>query len=197
MYGHDLTSDLSLNIPGTAPYTDVIPIDNVAPRRIYLLGTRTKTDPTSLNTTSSKKGSILGNGNKQNAIQSGLGDALVYAPVPIESLSAEEAEELASSGAWVASPQSTTFPDMQTSHRRHNRSQSRPSTSASTMERRHSRTQSASDAKSYTARSAEVARHSRTRSSSFGKGGRIALPLHPNEGLLPSYETSVLYDVKS
>ncbi|KLO19924.1 hypothetical protein SCHPADRAFT_935038 [Schizopora paradoxa] len=197
MYGHDLTSDLSLNIPGTAPYTDVIPIDNVAPRRIYLLGSRTKTDPASLNASSSRAGNALGNAHKQSVMQNGLGDALVYAPVPIESLSAEEAEELASSGAWVASPQSTTFPDMQTPHRRHNRSQSRSSTSTYTTDRRHSRTQSATDAESYGTRSAEGTRHSRTRSSSFGKGGRIALPSHPNEGLLPSYETSVLYDVKS
>ncbi len=44
MYGQDLNSDLALNVPGSVPYSDVIPIDDVAPRRIYLLATRTRTD---------------------------------------------------------------------------------------------------------------------------------------------------------
>ncbi len=195
MYGQDLNSDLALNVPGSVPYSDVIPIDDVAPRRIYLLATRTRTDSISSNASPSNAGTIAGDKNKERLIQTGLGDALVYAPVPIESLSADEARELASSGAWVASPQSSTFPDMHLPHRRHNRSQSRSSTLA--MERGHSRTQSATDARNHGGRSAEGGRHTRSRSSSLGKGGHIALPTHPYEGLLPSYETSVAQDVKS
>jgi len=195
MYGQDLNSDLSLNVPGSVPYSDVIPIDDVAPRRIYLLATRTRTDSISSNASPSNAGTIAGDKNKERLIQTGLGDALVYAPVPIESLSADEARELASSGAWVASPQSSTFPDMHLPHRRHNRSQSRSSTLA--MERGHSRTQSATDARNHGGRSVEGGRHTRSRSSSLGKGGHIALPTHPYEGLLPSYETSVAQDVKS
>jgi len=193
-YGQHFDSDLSLNVTNGSPYTDVIPVDDVAPRRIYLLPARSKTDADAPDASPSNAGRTPEIGNKQRLIQSGLGDALVYAPVPIESLSADEARELASSGAWVASPQSSTFPDAQLPHRRHNRSQSRSSTLG--KDRGHSRTQSASDAWSYEGRHAEGKRHTRSRSSSLGKGGHIALPVFPTEGLLPSYELTVAHDVE-
>ena len=105
------------------------------------------------------------------------GTILVYAPVSIDSLSEAEARELAATEAWVTRSRSLSGTTMQgLSHSR---------------TRRHSYSQMHGRRSSSNSR-----RHGLGHSHSLSHGhGRISLPIHPDEGLLPSY--SVNPDLKS
>lgn len=112
------------------------------------------------------------------AAKGSKGTVLVYAPVSLDSLSEEEARELASAEAWVTTPRSLSGATQGHSHsrtRRHSYSQSQI----------HGR-RSSSDSRRHGTGHGHGHSHSH---------GRISLPIHPDEGLLPSY--SVGADLKS
>ena len=203
--------DSELVFDGGIPFADTPSGDDNIPRRIYLLPPRTradsvKVDPTSGTSTATTSSSMESFTDTKSRISSDAGDAdnadiLVYAPVSLDSLTEEEARDLATHGTWVASPQSTSFPAShysdasQSTHRRRSTSQS--SSRKSLRGHRHSRAHSSSEnwhtlnsvPNSRTAEPVmtKSAVESRGRSNSFGKHGAIQLPTLPDEGLLPTY----------
>lgn len=149
----------SIELCGSDVALDGVISEDGTPRRIFLLPVRangkakaTVNSPTASSSTA-----------RDPAV---AGAVLVYAPVPLDSLTEEEARDLATSEAWVAQPNARV-----------------PS---------HSRRHSHSHNHAHTTSHGRLHRHARSRSHSLAQGlqygtGRISLPIHPGEGLLPSY----------
>jgi len=151
----------SIELCGSEAALDGVISEDGTPRRIFLLpvhsngkGKATVNSPTASSSAA-----------RDPAV---AGAMLVYAPVPLDSLTEEEARDLATGEAWVACPNARV-----PSHsRRHSHSHNHAHTTSHGRLHRHAHARSRS--------------HSLSQSLQYGTG-RISLPIHPGEGLLPSY----------
>ena len=152
----------SIELCGSDVALDV-DVEDGTPRRIFLLPAR-----------SSGKGKATADGPTASTSTARdptvAGSVLVYAPVPLDSLTDEEARDLATNEAWVARPTAHA----QTHSRRHSHSHN------------HAHAHGTSHGRSHRHGHARARSHSLSQSLSYGTG-RISLPIHPDEGLLPSY----------
>lgn len=159
-------------------------------QRIYLLPSRpvSSSGPASSSRSHGMQHSS-GDGSNHSHSNDRKRNILVYAPVPLASLTEEEARELHATEAWV------TIKPLSHSRRGHGRSASLSISSSRGHSHQHSQSHShsTSTAHSHTRRHTHSRHHSHSVSNgsatpaSGSLSGRISLPIHQNEGLLPSY----------
>ena len=159
-------------------------------QRIYLLPSRPQSSSgTASSSRSHAKQHISSEGSTHGHSADWKRNVLVYAPVPLASLTEEEARELHATEAWV------TIKPSSHSRRGHGRSASLSFSSSRSHSHQHSQSHShsTSTAHSHTRRHTHSRHHSHSVSNSSATSasgslsGRISLPIHQNEGLLPSY----------